>query len=85
MLTIQFCTIVKKLRNKITHGDYLAVQKLLEEYRNIYKKNFLRDEFEYSVESWTINSIYLSLKGALSEILFELFGDKSKFLRFQKS
>ena len=80
-----FCTIARKLRNKIAHGDFEAFQKLLEEYRENFMQNFWYDEFEYSVESWTINSICLSLKSALSEIFFEFFSNKEGFLRFQKS
>lgn len=80
-----FCTIVRKLRNKIAHGDFETFQKLLEEYRENFMQNFWYDEFEYSIESWTINSICLSLKSAFSEILFEFFSNKEEFLRFQKN
>ncbi|MDF2858166.1 MAG: hypothetical protein K0Q87_4017 [Neobacillus sp.] len=80
-----FCRIARKLRNKIAHGDFEAFQKLLEEYRENFMKNFWYDEFEYSVESWTINSICLSLKSASSEILFEFFSNKEGFKRFQNS
>lgn len=80
-----FCTIVRKLRNKIVHGDLEAFKKLLEEYRENFMHNFRYDEFEYSVESWTINSICLSLKSIFSEILFEFFSNKQEFLKFQKS
>lgn len=78
-----FCKIARKLRNKIAHGDFVEFQNLLEEYRTNFMKNFWYDEFEYSVESWTINSICLSLKSALSEILFEFFSNKEEFIRFQ--
>lgn len=80
-----FCKIARKLRNKIAHGDFEEFQNLLEEYRANFMKNFWYDEFEYSVESWTINSICLSLKSALSEILFEFISNKEEFIRFQKS
>lgn len=82
---VSLTEIVRKLRNKIAHGDFKAFQKLLRDYRNKFMKNFEYDEFEYSIESWTILSICLTLEHALGQILFELFSKKNEFYKFRRS
>lgn len=80
-----FSTIMRKLRNKIGHGDFMAIQQLLEEYRNSFMKNFWYDEFEYSIENWTYGNICLNLDKALSNILWLMLFDKQKLLNIQQN
>ncbi|MBZ9690965.1 hypothetical protein [Clostridium sp. M14] len=80
-----FSTIVRKLRNKIGHGDFMGVQQLLEEYRNCFMQNFWYDEFEHSIENWTYRNICLHLDQALSNILWLMLFDKEKLLNIQQN
>lgn len=80
-----FAEIVRKLRNKIGHGDFKAVQHLLQQYRQSFMKNFWYDEYEYSIESWTYGNICWHLDEALNEILWLMLSDKEQLLKLQKS
>lgn len=80
---VLFSEIVRKLRNKIGHGDFGAVQKLLEQYRNSFMQNFWYDEFEYSIESWTYGNICHNLDFALNNILWLMLFDKTKLATIQ--
>lgn len=80
-----FSSIVRKLRNKIGHGDFMGVQQLLEEYRNSFMQNFWYDEFEYSIENWTYGNICINLDQALSNILWLMLFDKEKLLNIQQN
>lgn len=80
-----FSQIMRKLRNKIGHGDFTAVQQLLEDYRQTFMQNFWFDEFEYSVENWTYGDICLRLDEALNEILWLMLFDKDKLVSLQMS
>lgn len=80
-----FSQIMRKLRNKIGHGDFEAVQQLLEQYRQSFMQNFWFDEIEYSVENWTYQNICLRLEEALNEILWLMLSDKKKISALQMS
>lgn len=72
-----YATLMRKFRNKIGHGDFETVSKLLEEYRDKYMKNFQYDEFEYSIDNWTYGNISLIIDDALNNILWFMINDKS--------
>lgn len=80
-----FSQIMRKLRNKIGHGDFEAVQQLLEQYRQVFMQNFWFDEIEYSIENWTYGDICLRLDEALNEILWLMLSDKNRLLALQLS
>ncbi|WFR57147.1 hypothetical protein QA584_26650 [Anaerocolumna sp. AGMB13025] len=63
---VLFSEIMRKLRNKIGHGDFEAVQQLLEQYRQSFMQDFWFDEFEYSIENWTYGNICIYLDEALN-------------------
>ena len=80
--------ISKKLgigRNKIGHGDFEAVQQLLDQYRNAFMQNFWYDEFEYSIENWTYGNICINLDSALNEILWLMLSDRAQLASVQMS
>ena len=79
-----FSELMRKLRNKIGHGDFKAVNKLLENYRQIFMNEFWFDEYEYSIENWTYINICIQLDYALNEILWLMLSDKPKLLSIQK-
>ena len=80
-----FSLIVRKLRNKIGHGDFMGVQQLLEEYRNSFMHNFWYDEFEYSIENWMYGKICIDLDEAFSNILWLMLFNKEKLLNIQQN
>ena len=80
-----FSEIVRKLRNKIGHGDFEAVQRLLEQYRQSFMQDFWYDEFEYSIDNWTYGNICLNLDAALNEILWLMLCDKEQLKSVQMS
>lgn len=82
---VLFSEIMRKLRNKIGHGDFVAVQQLLEQYRQSFMQKFLFDEYEYSIENWTYGNICLNLDEALNEILWLMLSDKAKLIALQMS
>lgn len=80
-----FISILRRLRNKIAHGDFIYVNELLELYRQEFMEGFSYDEFEYSIESWTYLSICCRLDEILNEILWKFIYDKSALKEIQMS
>ena len=80
-----FSEIMRKLRNKIGHGDFAAVQELLKQYRESFMQNFWYDEFENSIETWTYGNICLNLDEALNEILWLMLSDRAQLIALQNS
>lgn len=80
-----FSKIARKLRNKIGHGDFEAVQQLLAQYRDSFMQNFWYDECEYSVENWIYGNICLNLDAALNEILWLMLSDRDHLAMIQAS
>lgn len=78
-----FSSIMRKLRNKIGHGDFMETQQLLQEYRNLFMKEFWYDEVEYSIENWTYGNICEKLDRTLANILWLMLFDKEKLLSIQ--
>ena len=76
---------MRKLRNKIGHGDFEAVQQLLDQYRNSFMQDFWYDEFEYSIENWTYGNICINLDSALNEILWLMLSDRAQLASVQMS
>ncbi len=78
-----FSSIARKLRNKIGHGDFEAVQLLLEQYRDSFMKDFWYDEYEHSVETWTYGNLCLILDDALNEILWLMLSNRNQLIAIQ--
>lgn len=80
-----FSEILRKLRNKIGHGDYKAVATLLEQYRQEFMQNFWYDEFEYSIDNWTYGNICWNIDESLNNILWFMFSDRGKWENLRNS
>lgn len=80
-----FAGLMRKFRNKIGHGDFKAVQLLLEQYRNAFMKNFWFDEIEYSIENWTYGDICLRLNETINELLWFMLSNKSQLTALRMS
>ena len=78
-----FCRSVKKIRNKIAHGDFQGLRKLLQIQREKFMKTFYFNEYEYSLDNWVLSSICIELEGILKEILWLLFNNRSKLNKIQ--
>ncbi|WP_339245093.1 hypothetical protein NST58_29080 [Paenibacillus sp. FSL R10-2796] len=80
---VTFAEIMRKLRNKIAHGDYKAMQQLLQIYRDEFMVNYVFDEFEHSIENWTYLNICCRLDEVLNEIVWELITNKNQLRALQ--
>lgn len=59
--------IIRKIRNKIGHGDFTEYHKLCEEYAKIQMKNFIFDYSEFDRESWIISNLCMFVDDCLSK------------------
>ncbi|MCM3575494.1 hypothetical protein M3172_20025 [Mesobacillus subterraneus] len=73
-----FAKIIRQIRNKIAHGDFLGLQKKLEEYAAHFMKNYYFDYFEYSRENWIYLNICCELDRILADILWCLTSEDSQ-------
>lgn len=60
--------ILRKIRNKIAHGDFVALENIIEEYCKIAMVGFRYDYSEYSRRNW----IFLNAICLMEEIIREL-------------
>lgn len=71
--------LLRKIRNKIAHGDFENVSELLEEYAQEYMEGrFQFDYFEHSRNSWVMIHISCILQSILQRVLFVMLTDKDK-------
>jgi len=80
---LAFTSIVRRLRNKIGHGDYNGIQKILNEYRDRMIPNYNYDEFEYSIENWNYLSISITLKEILNNIIYLMLTNRKRLKKIQ--
>lgn len=77
---IELATIIRKMRNKVGHGDFLGLNRLLEDYAQKFMDNsFSFDYAEYSRQNWIVGHLCCELDGILAKILFMMFTDKERF------
>ena len=72
---------LRKMRNKIAHGDFIAFEKLVEEYAcEIMDDYFYFDYLEYSRKNWVILHICCELEEVVRKIvnmlLYFIFSEK---------
>lgn len=76
---------IRKIRNKIAHGDFQKVSEYLEEYANIGMKNFYFDYCEYDRESWIISNLCIKTDKLLAKVIWLMLNDKNKLLQIQNT
>ncbi|PFE14041.1 hypothetical protein [Bacillus cereus] len=76
-----FAQLIRQIRNKIAHGDFIGVRGKLEDYATHFMKNYNFDYFEYSRENWIYLNICCELDTILANILWALFSEQ--FCRFE--
>ena len=70
---------LRKMRNKIAHGDFIAFEKLVEEFAcEIMDNNFNFDYSEYSRKNWVILHICCELEIVVKKMINMLFLDREK-------
>lgn len=63
--------ILRKMRNKLAHGDFLAFDKLCEEYaKQFMDGRFAFDYTEYSRKNWVIMSISCLLDDTVGKLMY---------------
>lgn len=71
-------SLILKIRNKLVHADYNHYFKFLNEYKEIYMKNFEFDRFEATDYQWILENITFKVKNAVSNVIWEvLTGDNN--------
>lgn len=70
---------LRKMRNKIAHGDFISFEKLVEEFAcEIMDGNFSFDYSEYSRKNWVILHICCELERVVKKMINMLFLDRNK-------
>ena len=84
---MQKCTkLLRQLRNKIAHGDFMGFEEKMEEYAvNFMDGRFAFDYSEYSRKNWAISNICCLLDDILRRIIYMLFYDKDALSRVKGS
>lgn len=81
----ELAQMIRQMRNKIGHGDFLRLNELIEKYA----KRFMDDHFNYDYTEYSrLNWIYLhlccELNDALARILFLLLTDRKEFEKIKQ-
>ncbi|RDY70659.1 hypothetical protein DXT76_12105 [Halobacillus trueperi] len=72
-----FAKMIRQIRNKIAHGNFIEVREKLEEYAAHFMKNYHFDYLEYSRENWIYLNICCELDIILTNILWELLSESN--------
>lgn len=76
---------LRKIRNKLAHGDFRALDGLLEQFAERFMDGcFWFDYSEFSRRNWIIGHIGLILDTALHEIVLMLFFDRNELERIKR-
>ena len=71
--------LLRQLRNKIAHGDFLAFEDKIEEYaKKFLDGKFAFDYFEYSRKNWVIIHVCCLLDDVLRRIMHMMFYNSKK-------
>lgn len=81
----EFSDIIRVIRNKIAHGNFLATKKKLEEFAQKFMKNYWFDYIEYSRENWIYLNLCCILNEIVSKIIWLELSDKKKMERIKSS
>jgi len=77
--------LLRQMRNKIGHGDFMAFNVKSEEFATAYMKQFSFDYSEYSRLNWILLHVCCLLDDLLAEILFVLLHDKYKINKIKNN
>lgn len=78
--------ILRQMRNKIAHGDFVGFEKTAEEYaKAVMDGQFAFDYSEYSRKNWTIINSCCLLEVAVKKMTYMLFTNKDELRKIKKS
>lgn len=78
--------IMRRLRNKVAHGDFAAFDKELENYASKFMDgSFWFDYYEYSRRNWTILHVCCELDDIVRKLVYLLFHDREKLKQIKAS
>ncbi|WP_415346568.1 hypothetical protein [Clostridium perfringens] len=80
----ELAELIRVIRNKIGHGDFIKLKEKLNEYKCKFMKDFMFDEFERSEQDWIFLHICCLLDEILKDILWEMFNNKEDFEKIKK-
>lgn len=83
----QLCAkLLRQLRNKIAHGDFIAFEEKIEEYAiRFLDGKFEFDYSEYSRKNWTIEHVCCLLDDILKRIFNMMFYDYETLENIKKA
>ena len=82
---VEFCSLIRVIRNKIAHGDFDALSNKLEDYASKFMKNFKFDYFEHSRENWIFLNLCCILDEAVSSIIWMELSNKTMLSEIKNS
>ena len=65
--------ILRKMRNKIAHGDFVALENIMEEYSKIAMIGFRYDYSEYSRRNWILLNVCCLMEEIIRELIKMMF------------
>lgn len=82
----QIAKIMRQMRNKIAHGDFVAFEEKVEEYATYVLDNkYDFDYAEYSRKNWVLLNACCKLTEAVKRIIEMLFTNPAKLQQIKKS
>lgn len=82
----ELALIMRQMRNKIAHGDFVAFEKKAEEYaKQVLDDRYDFDYSEYSRKNWVLLNACCQLTDAVKEMLKLLFNNRAKLDQIKKS
>lgn len=76
---------LRKMRNKIAHGDFVGFEKEINNYSKVAMKNFWYDCSEYSKRNWIINNAICLLEKVLQNIFSMMFYKNDILLKLKNA
>ncbi len=80
----ELAQILRKMRNKIAHGDFIAFEDAIEEYAQKFMDGrYWFDYSEYNRKNWILLNACCLLDNALKQMISLLFTDKNKLFNIK--
>lgn len=83
---LECAAILRRMRNKIAHGDFMAFEEVVEEFAvKFMDGRYWFDYSEYSRKNWVINYVCCLLDEIVRKLIWMLFYDKTALASIKKS
>lgn len=82
---IEIAKMLRQMRNKVAHGDFVAFEKKAEEYAQKFMDGrYWFDYSEYSRQNWVLQNVCCLLSSVVKVMINKLFNDKAYMLSLKK-